>query len=684
MNEKRVMTAEDLYRLVWTSDPAVSPDSNRVAYVSKKVNPDQDGYHTHIRMLDLASHVDIPFTNGEQDRSPLWSPDGNKLAFLRNKDEKPQIWIIPVNGGEAEPITSAEHGISSFAWSPDSSKLLYRSQVNSSSEKDEDQTEAQETKGTSSSKPLEETIINHLRYKADGSGIRNNRRSHLFIHTTGEKTALPLTSGDYDIGDFCWSPDGQEIVFTAKMEDETTGDPDLSLMNDVYIIDASGNNRRKYSSSAGTIYAVCFSPDGRSLAVFGSNHSHHNATQVGLYIRSLEEGAEWKHLTLDFDIQLTNSMVSDMRSGIHSNGPVFSEDGDYIYSLVTREGGVHLAKIAVNGKGFEWVSHGNRDIYQFQLMKNGHILLAAADVSHPGDLYELSPESGDENRLTWHNEALLSECKLADVEEFQWQASDGAALQGWIMKPAVTDTDGKIPTVLEIHGGPHAMYGYTFMHEFQLLCARGYAVIFTNPRGGHGYSQQFVNKVRGDYGGRDYEDLMEFTDYAIAHYDFIDESRLLVTGGSYGGFMTNWIVGHTNRYKAAVTQRSISNWISFYGVSDIGFFFTEDQIGGNVWENTELLWKHSPLAYVQQVETPLLILHGEEDLRCPIEQAEQLFTALKRLGKETQFIRFPKSNHDLSRGGNPGLRVKRLSHIVRWFDEHKDVKDIKEHFANIQ
>ncbi|MCM3785148.1 S9 family peptidase [Neobacillus mesonae] len=670
MSEKRSITAEDLYRIKWTSDPSISPNGERVAYVSKTVNKDRDGYVSHIRMVELGSHEDISFTSGEQDRYPVWSPDGSKFAFLRNKNDKPQIWIIPANGGEAQAVTSTKHGVSSFAWSPDSSKLLFRTQVDPKAVEEDSKDLEKSKKDTSGDKkPLEEEIIDRLRYKADGGGRWNGRRSHLYIQEIGKDSAAALTSGDYDIGDFCWSPDGENIAFVTKIAEDDT-DPDLSLISDVYIISSSGENRRKYTDSDWSVYAVGYSQDGKQLAVFGSDRSHHNATQVGLFVRPVEDG-EWLSVTKSFDIQLTNSMVSDMRSGTRSNGPVFSEDGSSVYALISREGGVHLAKIAVDGSGYEWVSQGERDIYQFDITVDGRFILAAADPAQPGDLFLLDPESQLENRLTNHNEAFLEEVEVVLPQEFRFKASDGESIQGWVIKPAGTASGAKIPTVLEIHGGPHAMYGFTFMLEFQLLAARGYAVIYTNPRGGHGYSQEFVNTVRGDYGGRDYADLMEAVDYAVAEYDFIDDSQLFVTGGSYGGFMTNWIVGHTDRFKAAVTQRSISNWISFYGVSDIGFFFTEDQIGGDVWKNTELLWKHSPLAYVENVTTPLLILHGEEDLRCPIEQAEQLFIALKRLGKKTQFIRFPKSSHELSRGGHPGLRVKRLNHIVRWFDEHK-------------
>ena len=227
----------------------------------------------------------------------------------------------------------------------------------------------------------------------------------------------------------------------------------------------------------------------------------------------------------------------------------------------------------------------------------------------------------------------------------------------------------KYPLIVEIHGGPHAMYANTFFHELQLLAAQGYGVLYVNPRGSHGYSQEFVDAVRGNYGGGDYEDIMAGLDYAIKENSWIDTVRLGVTGGSYGGFMTNWIVGHSNRFKAAVTQRSISNWISFFGVSDIGYYFSDWQIGAGM-NDVDKLWEHSPLKCAKNVETPLLILHSEKDFRCPIEQAEQLYITLKSMGKETEFVRFPDANHNLSRTGTPNLRIARLDEITGWFAKY--------------
>ncbi|MFL6561048.1 MAG: alpha/beta hydrolase family protein, partial [Bacillus sp. (in: firmicutes)] len=312
---------------------------------------------------------------------------------------------------------------------------------------------------------------------------------------------------------------------------------------------------------------------------------------------------------------------------------------------------------------------GEQHVYGLSLHSDSQKALAA--ISKPdqiGDIYLLSLNGdGTIEKLTNVNEPALNELILSKPETFEFKGADGCNVQGWLMKPVNFEEGKKYPLILEIHGGPHAMYGDTFMNEFQILAGKGYVVLYVNPRGSHGYGQEFVNAVRGDYGNGDYQDIMLAVDYVVDQYDFIDETRLGVTGGSYGGFMTNWIVGHTNRFKAAVTQRSISNWISFYGVSDIGYYFSEWQIGADL-SDLETLWKHSPLAYIKNVETPLLILHSEKDYRCPIEQAEQLFIALKRLGKETKFVRFPEENHELSRSGKPSLRKDRLNYIVDWFE----------------
>ncbi|MDO7905295.1 S9 family peptidase [Paenibacillus sp. JX-17] len=658
----RKITAEDLYKLSWVESPVLSPRDGSIAYVSKVVSKDQDGYRSHIRLISGGSRQDRPFTSGEHDSAPAWSPDGTILAFLRKKNEAVQVWFLQADGGEARPITDLKHGVSAFKWSPDGKQLLLRASAADSEE------EQEENKDEKSKNEAKDIVVDRIRYKSDGAGLWNGRRSHLFIWHIEASQSTPLTRGNYDISFFAWSPDGRQVAFTSDIVEDGSRNPDLSLFNELYIVQADGSGRRQLTQGGLSIGPIAFTPDGEKILMLADNLSHGFATLSRIQLISAA-GGEIRQLYSDMDVQLGHAAVSDMRAAA-GTPPLFSRDGRSVYLQTTREGSVQIVQFALDGSGSEVIVGGEREVYQFDVSAQGDLVYAAADPLQPGDLFFRASGQAEEERLTNCNAKLFEELELSVPETFWFTTSDGWDIQGWMMKPVGFKEGSKVPAVLEIHGGPQAMYGHTFMHEFQLIAAAGYAVFYTNPRGGHGYGQVHVNTVRGDYGGRDYQDVMESVDYVLSAYDFVDGDRLSVTGGSYGGFMTNWIVGHTDRFKAAVTQRSICNWLSFYGVSDIGYYFTEDQIWGNPWEDFKKLWKHSPIAYVNEVNTPLLILHGEQDLRCPVEQGEQLFVALKRLGKETQFVRFPGADHNLSRSGHPQLRVKRLNHIVRWFNEH--------------
>ncbi|HBU80760.1 MAG TPA: S9 family peptidase [Paenibacillus sp.] len=665
MNSLRGISSEDLFQITWVNDPTPSPQGGQLVYVSRKANEARDGYSSHLRLLNLENQKDRPFTSGDKDHAPAWSPDGSQLAFLREHEGKTQVWLIASDGGEAQQISHLKHGVSSLLWSPDGLTLLVKSSVDMS-EKNEDETE------DSDKKLLQELVVDRIRMKSDSGGLWNGRRTHLFRVPAEGGEAVPVTTGHYDVGDYAWSPDGESISWIAQMPEEGEQHNDYTLTNHVYRAKADGSDMQQLTPEGYSFGRLTYAPDGQSLALLASDRSYGNATLVKLYTLPIS-GGKPVCLSKDWDVQMNHSLVGDMRSHLTNTGPVFSRDGSSILCLATIEGSVRIAQFARDGSHAEYILPDEKEFYQFAELENGQIVAAVADVLSPGDLflYTQPEDTGAQPiQLTHSNPQLEEEIQLSTPETFWFDSSDGLRLQGWMLKPAGMVEGVKIPTILEIHGGPHMMYGFTFMHEFQILAAQGYAVVYINPRGGLGYGQQFVNACRGDYGGGDYRDLMEAMDYALSRYPFIDESRLGVTGGSYGGFMTNWIVGHTDRFKAAVTQRSISNWLSFYGVSDIGFFFTEDQIGGNAWDDTEKLWKHSPLAYVGNVNTPLLILHGEQDLRCPIEQAEQLYVALKRRKQTTRFVRFPGANHELSRGGHPHLRVRRLEHIAGWFNEH--------------
>lgn len=659
---KRPITAEDLYQMTWISDPTVNPINDRVAYVARTVKPDKSGYQSRIYTTDLQGSVNTAYTYGEQDTAPCWSPDGSKLAFIRKLEDKNQVWFMHASGGEAFPVTTAAEGVQSFSWSSDGKQLLYTSKVTTGADQgtsDHDQSDYKPSKAG--------IVYDRIRFRADGVGLLEPKRTHLFLYQLSSQETTALTQGDYDVTNYVWSPDGQQVAYTAKRPEDPTVNSDLIYTNDLFLVQLLDGKSHRLTNSQYSIGDMVFAPNSEVLAFVASDHSFGNATTTKLYTLCLANG-EISCLMQEHDLLIANAAVTDMKMSSASK-PVFSQDGLSIYAQVTIFGNVHIGRFGLDGS-YEQVTTGNREVIQFtKTIHDREMVIVSADPLKPGELYLYNTETKAEYPLTHANDAISEQLELSEPETFWFQASDGEQIQGWIMKPAGAEPGQKVPTILEIHGGPHAMYANSFMHEFQLLASEGYAVIYCNPRGSHGYSQLFVNACRGDYGGRDYEDLMNLVDYAVEHYDYIDEQQLGVTGGSYGGFMTNWIVGQTNRFKTAVTQRSISNWISFYGVSDIGYYFTEDQIGGQPWEDLDKLWKHSPLAYVKQIETPLLILHGEEDYRCPIEQAEQLYVALKRLGKHTQLVRFPGSSHNLSRTGHPELRVERLNRIAGWMNQ---------------
>lgn len=664
MSDKRRITAEDLLKFTFIGDPQFQPGGDSVLYTQTTIDEETKEYRSRIWSISLTDGTARPFTGGpNKDSSPRWSPDGKRIALVSDRSGTKQIWTMPASGGEAQQLTFLKNGASNPVWSPDGNWIAFTSGL----KPDEEVQAEKKAEKKDNEKKDEVLVVNRLQYKSDLSGFWNGRYDQVFVVPAHGGEVKQLTYGEYKVDNLFWSSDSTKVGFLSNRADN----PDLTFTKDIYFVPVAGGEISKITDSSLMIAQAQASPDGKTIAFLGNDRKYQNATLTRLYVVPAE-GGEIRCLTSDFDQHIGDVGSSDMRGGISSGLTLqWSRDGQSLFVLTSHHGNVHLYRIGLDGT-MEQITRGNRQVYGFSYDgKTEQIVLASTDPLIPGDLYLLNLKDGEEKRLTAVNEELLSGIALSEPEEFWYETDDHWKIQGWVMKPIGFEEGKKYPMVLEIHGGPHTMYSNSFFHEFQLLAAEGYVVLYTNPRGGHGYGQKFVDACRGDYGGKDYEDLMQGVDYALANFNYIDKDRLVVTGGSYGGFMTNWIVGHTDRFKAAVTQRSISNWISFYGVSDIGYYFTEWQILGNAWDDVEKLWHHSPLKYVANIKTPLLILHSEKDYRCPIEQAEQLFIAIKRLGQtDTEFVRFPNSNHDLSRNGNPKLRIERLNRIVGWFNKY--------------
>lgn len=649
---KRRIAIEDLYDMQWVSDPQISPDGEHIAYVVKTVDQkDKTKYQSRIWLVDVAGGTPQQITAGPKtDNNPRWSPCGGQLAFTSNRAEGNQIFLLPLAGGEAKQLTKDKNGAGTPVWSPDGQKIAFTAKISSSVEQPGKTEEQSDVK-----------VITRLHYKQNGEGFLGDRYTQVFVVDAATGEQKQLTSGDHDCAGVTWSPCSCHVAFSSNR----TPDSDYNRQSHIWVVPASGGELRQVTCGEGPCSNPSWSPDGQTIAYLSHNREYSTATLNKIYLIPAM-GGEARVLTPDFDREPGNACGSDMVSS-SDPGLVWAADNSFITFLATDgpRTNIYTVTTCCCPKVTQVSPNVDQVIYGMS-HRNGTYALTVTDPQMIGDIHVL--QNGALNRLTSYNQALLSELSLTSPEQFTIDC-EGFTVEGWVMKPVGSKPGVKYPAVLEIHGGPHAAYGLSFMHEFHLLCAAGYAVIFCNPPGSQGYGQEFVSKTALDYGGLDYRSIMAVVDYACS-LDFIDKERLGVTGGSYGGYMTNWIVGQTNLFRAAVTGRSTCNRFGQFGVSDVGFGNGEYEWPGNPWENLEGYMKLSPIMYVKNVETPILILHSEQDLRCPISQGEEWYNALKWLRKEAVFIRFPNENHELSRSGQPKHRTERLQHIVNWFKKY--------------
>jgi dipeptidyl aminopeptidase/acylaminoacyl peptidase len=646
------MQPADVYALANVGDPRISPDGTRIAYVVARSDDGASEYRGAVWVgpLDGSSEA-RPFTSGERrDTSPRWSPDGRWLAFVSNRGEEKtqaQLYVIPAAGGEARRLTDLKESVSEVEWSPDSTRLAFVSRVRD---------EAYEEEDDKKRKPRRFTRIMQ---KLDSVGWTGDRRKHVFVVDLDGGEPRRLTSGDCEDGSPAWSPDGTQIVFAAYRGERW----DTELIMRLYLVDAAGESTepRQLTGHDGSYETPAFSPDGTRIA----------------YRFTVEDGTAPRHVQLGVMNAdgsgarlLTESL--DRQCAPHPDYREPLWDGERIVFSVEDGGNVHLYAVATDGSSApELLVGGELGVSGYDVY-DGSLVYAASTHTTMHELYV----GADGRKLTRVGDAFVDERALVEPERFTAVSPDGYEVDAWIARPADFEPGKRYPALLNIHGGPFAQYGTAFFDETQVYAGGGYVVLFSNPRGGSGYSEEHGRAIRGPlgdagpgWGTRDYDDLMAVVDTAVEKFDFIDPDRLGVIGGSYGGYMTSWIIGHTKRFKAAVSERAVNNLVSMFGSSDV-FWIFERQFGGPLWENVDAYLEKSPSTYAQEIETPVLVLHSEQDLRCNIEQGEHLFSLLRLLGKEVEMLRFPGESHELSRSGSPLHRVQRFEAVLEYFGRY--------------
>ena len=667
---KSLITAEDLYRFEQIGDCEISPDGCHVVFCVHRVDRKTEKKCANLWIVPTGRGRPRQFTYGDQvDSRPRWSPDGSQIAFASNRgDEKqPQIYLIPFHGGEARPLTDLKGTLSCFEWSPDGRRLVCRFR-----RKDDEEIEREEDEGKKKLGVVSRHIT-RVFFKLDGSGFLPKERWHIWTIDARTGRAGQLTEGDvHDEASPHWSPDEKQIAFCSNR----TEDPDLNPdAVDLFLVPAAGGALRKIETPFGPKDDPVFSPDGRWLAYYGKDFSEEQGQwwkNTGLWVVPVDGSEAARNLTEPFDFDVSSETINDLLGLPSTTSPTWSKDGERIYFQVSRHGSTILRSVVVHGgeRDTKTVIGGEGVVGSFSLDRaGGKLACFRADMGDPGQVWVRGLVAGRSRKLTRVNENLLRARDLGEMEEVWFKGPAGNDLQGWILKPPRFDESKRYPSILEIHGGPQAQYGHFFMHEFYFLAAQGYVVYFCNPRGGQGYGEEHTRAIWHNWGTADYDDLMAWADL-VRGKPYIDPGRMGVTGGSYGGYMTNWITGHTDRFKAAVTQRCVSNLISMYGSSDFNWVFQMELADAPPWEDLENYWRQSPMKAIGNVRTPTLVIHSEQDLRCAIEQGEQVFVALKKLGVDTEMVRFPEEPHGLSRGGRTDRRVERLKHILRWFDRY--------------
>ncbi len=661
----RRVEPEDLQAIRLVSDVQFSPDGNRIVFTQTEIDPEQDEYHSRLWVVPATGGLAAPFTGGPgRDSDPRWSPDGHWLAFLSDRaGTSAQIFVLPAGGGEARRLTDLEGGAGTPVWSPDSTRILFAARDPRERAPADDAARARWVQ-----RPK---VITRAQYKIDGPGYTFDTRSTLFLVALagGEPTALTAdaaadaaaNAGD-DVAP-AWSPDGRRIAFSRMR----IGVADF-YVSDLWVINADGGQAHRLTEHIGRAISPAWSPNGTTIACYGTDEQEPGYGEALTRVWTVPAtGGTPKRLTAAYD-----RGVMLQRWPAVSPPPVWTRDGTAVLFPSATDGNVHIVNVDAASGTVRAVVSGARQVTSFSVhAATGRIAFSAADLDTPADVYACAGDGSAEERFTRVNAQLLAGIALPRVERRVFHSPHGGTIDGWLFLP--TTGAKPAPLLLDIHGGPHSFMGNAFSPTYfyrYTLASRGWAILALNPTGSGSYGKQFAHGIRTRWGEYDMLEQMAAVDALIAD-GIADGERLAVAGASYGGFMSSWIITHTDRFRAAAIDAPVSNLESFHGTSDVGIWFTPFEMRDGLIANRETYRRLSPIHYVERVTTPTLILHGEADDRCPIGQGEELFTGLVAAGRvPVEFVRYPGGSHGFILNGRPSHRVDFTRRVTDWVERY--------------
>lgn len=650
---KTNLTTDTLWDWRTVSSPQISRDGKTVVYMMGWNDRMSDAMYSNLWMASVEGADQRPVTQGAfRDSMPRWSPDGKRLAYLSNRSGKPQIHVRWMDTGQEAPITDLQEAPANIAWSPHGTWIAYTAHVPAKPSWSVNMTE--KPAGAKWAEPP--IIVTRLHRRQDHEGLIKPGYTHVFVVPSTGGAPREISTGDYDYGAPAWTPDGQWILTASHR----VPDADYDLEGpEIYAISVRDGEVRQLTHRKGPDDNPVPSPDGKKIAYTGYDFKRQSYTVTHLYV-------------MDADGGNPRQLAAALDRDVHT--PVWSADSSEIYFAAEDHGMSHLYRVKLDGKYDQLTSGKVRfaSAYAtgdaFTVSDQGQIAIVGSSYILPADIVTFNAHGSPQlTRLTKANDSLLMDRNPSEVEEFTYDSFDGRPIQAWIVKPPDFDASKKYPLILEIHGGPHAMYGVEFAHEFQVQAARGFVVLYTNPRGSTGYGEEFGNTIDTRYPGDDFKDLMAGVDAVLAR-GYIDTKKLAVTGGSGGGLLTAWIIGHTDRFAAAVSQYPVTNWITQAGTADAGYFFAAIWMKAMPWENPKQYMEHSPIFFADKFQTPTMVITGEADYRTPIEESEQLYFALKARKVPAVLVRIPDEPHGI-RGAHPSHRIAKMEHVLGWIEK---------------